>query len=380
MSCAPSRHPLLTAIVLVPFACSAGTAQTPVVAPVRTSEPPAAASVETRASVWSDLDLESEVDEGEPDEPELETPPLVHPLRALSKEEIRARLKSDPESLGSISVGLPNGGRLLNGVRLPEDPRWVLVDPANAYGTRETVDYVIAAIAEVVEQHPGTPPLHIGHLSAPRGGPLRPHLSHQSGRDVDLGYYYRGGEAWYQRATRQNLDLARSWTLVKALVSHTDVRFILIDRSVQALLREHALTSGEDPEWVADLFDGTPGKSSALIRHAPGHASHLHVRFYNPLAQESGRLTYQALVEEKVVEPPTHYISHRVAKGETLVHLAKRYGTTVREIKRANRLRSNTILAKKTYKIPSKGPATSGEPPGVPPRRVPPASATDEGS
>lgn len=298
--------------------------------------------------------------------------PRVHPLANLSETELRARLKADPESLGSISIGLPNSGRLLNGVRLPEDPRWELVDASHAYGTRETIEFLKTAIARVHEEHPGAPRLHIGHISGPKGGRLHPHKSHQSGRDVDLGYYYESGEAWYLRGSKDNLDVARNWSLVRALVLETDVRFILIDASIQRHLREHALSVGEDPAWVKDLFNGTPGKRAPLIRHVAGHATHMHVRFYNPVAQETARRSYGSLVALGLVKPPTHYLQHKVKKGETLIHLAKRYGTTVKAIKRANGLRSNLIMARKSYKIPHSGPAAASGPVEVPPRRLPP--------
>ncbi len=311
----------------------------------------------------------SPAEASEPTEPAL---PEAHPLAELSREEIVSLIQREPERLGSVSIGRPDSGRLMNGVQLPDDQRWVVVDQQHAYGTRETVEFLRAAVKAVNRRYPESPRVHIGHISGPKGGRLSPHRSHQSGRDVDVGFYYVDGEQWYRRGTKDNLDLARTWALIKAFVTETDVRFILVDHRIQALLRAHAVESGEDPAWVRDLFDGTKGKSRPLIRHASGHATHMHVRFYNPIAQETARLSYQALVQLQLVEPPTHYINHRVRKGETLIHLAKRYGTSVKAIKRANRLRSNKIIARKSYKIPHEGPASAGAPIQIPPRRYPP--------
>jgi len=47
------------------------------------------------------------------------------------------------------------------------------------------------------------------------------------------------------------------------------------------------------------------------------------------------------------------YIVHRVKKGETLSVIAARYGTTVRAIKRANSLESNTIYTGQKLNIPT---------------------------
>jgi penicillin-insensitive murein endopeptidase len=217
----------------------------------------------------------------------------------------------------------------------------------------------------------------IGHISGKNGGYLKPHLSHQSGRDVDLGYYYLGGSRWYARADAQNLDRDRTWALVRAIVTETDVELLLIDRSIQSLLVEYAESKGEDKEWLELLFRGK-GSVPPIIRHASGHATHLHARFYNPIATETGRRCYAALVNQGLVRPGAAFVMHVAKKGETLAELAKRYGTTVKAIRHANGLKSTVIQAKKAYKIPQSGhapPSLSPGPAGIPPRRLPPKGA-----
>jgi len=59
---------------------------------------------------------------------------------------------------------------------------------------------------------------------------------------------------------------------------------------------------------------------------------------------------------------------HRVARGETLYSIARRYGVTVDELKRANGLSSNTILVGRELRVPaSTRPAVSDPAPGRPP-------------
>ena len=41
--------------------------------------------------------------------------------------------------------------------------------------------------------HPGTKRLPVGDLSRRRGGFFPPHVSHQNGRDADIGFYLRKG-------------------------------------------------------------------------------------------------------------------------------------------------------------------------------------------
>jgi hypothetical protein len=305
-----------------------------------------------------------------------------HPLDGKSDADVARVVEQDLRSLGAISLGLPNAGLLLNGVAAPANRYFEPVSPSAAFTTEETLSYLTAALEAVHAEFPNTPPLKLGDISAEKGGPLRPHLSHQSGRDVDIGYFYSTGGRWYQRGTAKNLDLARNWAFVRALVAHTDLELLLIDHSIQALLREHALSIGEDPAWVDSIFRGGGGRRP-LIRHARGHATHMHIRFFNPVAQETARRAHQALVARGIVPPVQTFAHHRARRGDTLGKLSKRYGVPVPDIKRANGLKSSLIKEKRTYLIPlgRSRPAPLAKKLTFPPRRVPPSrsKAPDSG-
>jgi LysM repeat protein len=296
-----------------------------------------------------------------------------HPLDGWTEERIRQAVQSDLGSLGSMAVGSPSAGLLVNGHVAEKSELLAPVSPGTAWGTAETLSYLAAALRKVHEQAPDTPPLYLGDISAEHGGPLSPHVSHQSGRDVDLGYFYLKNERWYRRGTAQNLDIAKNWAFVRALVTETDVELILIDHSIQALLREHALRQGENARWVKSLFSGD-GNDRPLIRHARGHATHLHVRFYNPVAQETARRSYSALVAKGIVPPVQSFLSHRAKRGDTLGKISKKYGIGVPAIRRANRLKNNKIRENRTYLIPIAHPRPA--PPSrrlsFPARRLPP--------
>ncbi|MBX3181583.1 MAG: penicillin-insensitive murein endopeptidase [Polyangiaceae bacterium] len=317
-------------------------------------------------------DEHADHDDDVPDEePTLGEPTAA--LDSLTDAELLRRFDEEPDELGGISIGTPNAGRLLTAQRMPTGEHWRLVDPAHAYGTRETVAFLTRAILRVQEEHPGGHPLYIGHISAKAGGPLSPHKSHQAGRDVDISYYYReeASARWYKRATADNLDLPRTWAFVRALIAETDIDLILIDAGLQRVLRSYAEELGEDPAWLEDVFKGGKGRRP-LILHAPGHATHIHIRFFNPVAQEAGRRLYPALVQRGVVAPPAQFVSYRAKKGDTLAVLAKRFDTTVQAIMRANGLRSTLIRAKVTYRIPKQVGVKMAPPSRIPPRRVPP--------
>jgi murein endopeptidase len=342
--------------------------------------PVAAPQSKTKPDDAEESESAEDNDEGAVDDGlEVEPPPNAtirpaHPFANLSDAELEHRLATDSASLGSMSVGKPNAGLLFNGVPMPEGAEWTVVVKGEAYGTEETIHYLTAAIHAVNVAFPGSPRLEIGDISAKSGGYLSPHLSHQAGRDVDISYFYLDGEHWYVRATEENLDVKRTWAFIRALITQTDVEMLLIDHSLQLLLRAEAEREGEDREWLDSVFRGN-GAMPPLIRHAPGHATHLHIRFYSPIAQETGRRLYAALVRHQLVHVGPSYVAYVARKGDTLATLAKRYHTTVPVIRRANGLRSTLIQAKRSYRIPQPGHAPPGYvqgPVAIPPRRLPP--------
>lgn len=188
----------------------------------------------------------------------------------------------DPAKLGSASIGTPTRGRLFGGVELVANDG-IAPEGDHLWGTETAVRSIERAVREVQRCHPATPKLHVGDISRKQGGWLRPHRSHQSGLDADIGYYYLNGPAWFQPATKDTLDRPRTWALIRALVEGGSVEMIFIDHSVQKLLREHV--DAEDPAG-ASLFATNPREG--VIRHAPGHGTHLHVRFRDPASVELG--------------------------------------------------------------------------------------------
>lgn len=214
--------------------------------------------------------------------------PAPHPLDGLGDRELDALAKQLPESLGPVCVGRPNRGRLFNAEQLLSEPGLrVMADKSHSFGSSETVRVLRTVAREVRAAYPESE-LMVGDISRARGGYLRPHRSHQLGVDVDLGYFYVSPSKWYQKANAENLDRSRTWALLKALIAEGSVEYVFIDRAVQALLREYALSIGEAPEWLDKLFESR-ARRDTLFRHARGHATHLHVRFLDPAAEKTGR-------------------------------------------------------------------------------------------
>ncbi len=290
---------------------------------------------------------------------------------APDRDGLRLLIQLDPGALGPLSIGSPNAGLLFNPRPMPGGRLWKIRNKRETWGTTETIGYVIKSIETVERRFPGSPALVIGDISDPDGGRLNWHASHQVGRDVDIGFYHRQEVEDFRRGRKSNLDLPRTWALVRALITETDVDRIFVDRSIQRYLFSHAVEIGEDRAWLDRIFGRKTAGKDAIIQHVRRHRDHLHVRFYNPRAQEWGRVAYPLLVKAGLAPGPT--VTHRVRSGETLSHLSRRYGTSTRAIRRANGLRGSMIRAGRRYVIPVRRIPSEAEPIVVPARTLPPA-------
>jgi membrane-bound lytic murein transglycosylase D len=112
-----------------------------------------------------------------------------------------------------------------------------------------------------------------------------------------------------------------------------------------------------DLDRVLGLEKGTLASLNPQLRQGitPGKAYELNVP---PVAASE----FQAKLDElpRYVPPKNTYVVHRVRSGETLSTIARRYGTSVNKIARANNLRSkHRIRAGQRLKIPSRGATVS---------------------
>ncbi|QRO02688.1 penicillin-insensitive murein endopeptidase [Archangium violaceum] len=337
-------------------------------AAVAASEPSSEGSEETEDGDDEVADA-TDTDEGEAQEAPTGAVPTGPLYTAdLTDEQLTELWKKEPKALGSISVGFVESGRMVNSVRVPESPEWIVVSPELAWGTQETVDYLAKAIREVRAQYPKAPPLRVNQLSSREGGYLRPHKSHQNGRDVDLGFYYPTVDPIRVREREKYIDLELNWALIKSLATNSDVQMILVDKRVMKVLYDYALRKGENKEWLDSLFNAG---AKSLIKHARRHRDHFHVRFFNPRAQELGRRVAPLLA----MQPDQNIVMHRVRSGDTLGAIALRYNSGVERIKKANRMRGTFLRLGQVLAVPLRGPCTRcpiPPPVVVPPRRLPP--------
>ena len=111
---------------------------------------------------------------------------------------------------------------------------------------------------------------------------------HQSGRDADVGYYFIGNQfARFKRMTADNIDLEKTWFLIETLLETGRVKYVLMDYDIQRVFYDYL--APVYPDWrLAQYFQYPRPRSSnaGVIRHAPRHADHLHVRFHCPIDDE----------------------------------------------------------------------------------------------
>jgi len=184
----------------------------------------------------------------------------------------------------SRSFGRPNNGRLEDAAQLPRHhPAFLARTPSRAYGTDETVRWLVEGLEHVRSSTPNTPRIEIHDLSRRRGGALMGHRSHRSGRDADVAYYQRncGEHCSFRTIGPRDLDVARQWQLFHHWLREGQVEAIFVDHALQRALYRHALEQGVDRRQLSRWFQYPRDESNrfGVIRHHPRHANHLHVRF-----------------------------------------------------------------------------------------------------
>ena len=112
----------------------------------------------------------------------------------------------------------------------------------------------------------------------------------------------------------------------------------------------------EDGNYIEEWADNPPKRGTRLRRSEPAPAPKP-----APRTTEAPKPVYKPAPKPKPVykpapkpkpKPKPTTIRHTVKKGDTLYSLARKYGTTISKIQKANGLRGTTIQAGKSYVIP----------------------------
>ncbi len=198
----------------------------------------------------------------------------------------------DDEEPAALPRGIPVGnvshGWLVDGIPYPtDDPRFVVRTPHRAYCAQVTIDGMMDAVDQVEALYPGSHALAVGDCSRKGGGYLEPHMSHQTGLDLDLGPYWLDEEPhkFMPPMHPHLMDVPRTWALLEALVNDERVQYIILDYRLQAAFYDYASElPWVDDEYLEEVFQYPRGTAywKGTIRHWQGHYGHFHVRFYCP--------------------------------------------------------------------------------------------------
>lgn len=176
-----------------------------------------------------------------------------------------------------------NRGRLQNGELMPPGEGWIIRNERLAYAVDQTIDGLIHAMRVVMSKHPEGQELLVADLSSRNGGRLRPHLSHQSGRDADVTYFrLADDQPSFSHVRVSELDLPRTWTFIRTLLVNHEIEYMFMSRAIQEALYRYAESIGEHPAFLDQVFQYGPRghrNSRAPIRFARGHGDHIHIRF-----------------------------------------------------------------------------------------------------
>lgn len=251
----------------------------------------------------------------------------------------------------TASVGQPYSGRLINGVPFPRQfPGYQLREEERTCTTPEVIGAILDAVEQVGREYPSTCDLYFGDFSRPSGGWMGGHRSHQNGRDADLGMYAKDNRPLDSLIpmNEENLDAPKTWCLIEGLLRSQRVQYIFLDRRVQQLLYDYALSRGVDQAYLDRLFGNERG---AIIRHLGNHQDHLHVRFFAPWSTMAAQLNDEDDQKRKVVElaqqaylpKKVHYYVKGNERG--IEALAQSFGVSRRELCKWNQIHGNDILA-----------------------------------
>lgn len=206
--------------------------------------------------------------------------PGVIPKEEPPEPEITVADLMVPVPSGGVSWGWPNGGRLLNGVMIPENPALYTVrNILHSYGSTHAIQTLQRALAAFRLKTKYDGEVLLWDMSVKRGGRFGPHHSHRSGRDVDIAIPVKHGYPPETPPSDDAVDWNATWALIKAFVDTGDVKYIFLSRQRQVELYKTAVASGATAEQLEEYIQYPRTAKYGIVRHSSGHHCHLHVRF-----------------------------------------------------------------------------------------------------
>ncbi|MBX7084246.1 MAG: LysM peptidoglycan-binding domain-containing protein [Nannocystaceae bacterium] len=193
---------------------------------------------------------------------------------------LRAGRPDDTIARGGVGIGAPDTGELRHGVAIPEGEGYTLRFPDASFGTSHAVGELVRALADFRARTDYEGTLELGTMSREHGGALGDHRSHRTGRDLDIALPRRVDVPGWMPLTPRRVDWRALWDLALAL-AEVDATVVYLDYTLQRDFYRAMRAEGVGDEALRRILQYPRGHKAnlGLVRHAPGHDTHVHVRF-----------------------------------------------------------------------------------------------------
>lgn len=192
-------------------------------------------------------------------------------------------------SIGNTSNGYLVGARQLTQPSLRYRALPVQYERDLGYGTSELIELVEDTAKAMHKRYPGSV-LFLGNFGAREGGDIPYSVSHKSGRDADLAYFFKrtssdvaqipqnlirfGASLNSKNVAGYRFDTEKNAALIEILITHPkiDVQFIFVAKHLRRAIRQAMVLSGVSEQTLA-RFD-------VIVQEQAAHADHMHIRVY----------------------------------------------------------------------------------------------------
>lgn len=201
-----------------------------------------------------------------------------------------------PEESGhAFSIGDTRDGYMINGRPLPTPSTLIRQHPVQyerglIYGTQNLITVLNDTAKAMHKKYPKTI-MYMGNMGAREGGDIPYSVSHNSGRDADIGFYYTDDKGRFvhpghlykvnrQLQTRTEegqiltFDLEKNTTLVETLLTHPKIhlQFIFLVKHLRTAIQKELVRRGASEELL-NRFEQT-------VQVQAAHNDHFHIRIY----------------------------------------------------------------------------------------------------
>lgn len=197
--------------------------------------------------------------------------------------------KNDQALKTGLQVTVPIAYRAPSGFREAEQlvsgPGVQSLKADSNWGRPHFVHEMRALFGEMDKRWPSRHPAVAGSLSRVGGGRLGHHKSHRAGQDIDVGYFtFESNRKIWGKPRLDEIDYQRLWFFIDAAERTGLAAAIYMATDVQRRLYSYAAKQGIAEARLRTIFQSGPkgGRGDTLIRYAPGHRDHFHLRLLCP--------------------------------------------------------------------------------------------------